>query len=270
MNLNILICTLDEGIKKANKILHPLRSDVKYIVSHQYRDEKHKVIPKELQREDIIVSQIPGVGLSRNRNNALRLADGDIALIADDDVRYLPEAFDLIREVFEKNTDVDVALFKIKTPEGEPEYKKYPEGEYCLNETRKHYISSIEIAFKIKAIKEANIVFDSKYGLGNNSFNRGEEEILLIDCFKAKLNVKYFPNYTVLHQPMSSAKSNTLFNKSTVSIQGAIDARKTGTVAVFKSGVLMLFFLPQLIRNKVNPFKYLYYRLIGVFYELFY
>jgi glycosyltransferase involved in cell wall biosynthesis len=267
MNLNILICTIDEGIKKVNKILHPLRSDVKYIVSHQYRDEKHKFVPKELQREDVIVSQIPGVGLSRNRNNALRLADGDIALIADDDVSYLPNAFEEIKKVFHVHPDLDVALFKIKTPEGEPEYKKYPEHSYSLTHRgKKHSISSIEMTFRINPIKQHKILFDERFGLGSDKIFSGEEAVFINDCIKKKLNVNYLPIFIVHHPYLSSTKTD-MPNVDYESFKwGARAARTEGWMSIFSTLHKFVRLTPSYFLRKRNPLRFLYYRMKGVLY----
>lgn len=91
LTLDLLICTLDDGILKVASIFQEERNDVRYIVSQQITDERFRQIPSTfLLRKDVLVSQIEGKGLSVNRNNALSLARGDVALIADDDVRYLP------------------------------------------------------------------------------------------------------------------------------------------------------------------------------------
>jgi hypothetical protein len=87
LSLNILISTIDSGINKISGVLLSYRQDVSYIVSHQYRDEKHLPIPTELLREDVFISQIPGQGLTKSRNNAIQLATSDICVISDDDVR---------------------------------------------------------------------------------------------------------------------------------------------------------------------------------------
>jgi len=100
MKINILIATIDHGLEKIKDILLEPQADVKYIVSHQYTDPERRSIPAELKREDVVVAQLPGRGISRNRNNALNLADGDVAVLADDDVRYTPENFEAIRQAF--------------------------------------------------------------------------------------------------------------------------------------------------------------------------
>lgn len=266
--LNILISTIDRGIEKLSLVLQPELPDVNYIISHQNRDEKHKSIPSALNRRDVIVSQIPGKGLSRNRNNALQLADGDIALIADDDVRYMPDSFKVIEDVFKNDPNLDVACFKIKTNDNEPEYKNYPNETYSLNKGKKHYISSIEIAFRVNRIKEEEIVFDERFGLGSDIFQSGEESVFINDCVERNLNVKFFPTYIVSHPYESSTKSSGLFDRHKIVVQGAVDARKTGWLSIARSFYLFIRLFHLLLIYRKNPFYYLIQRLRGVLFIL--
>ena len=126
MKLNILVCTTVKRIADVAGLLLPQRCDVSYIVSVQYDGEAlPSVCVPELKREDVAVHFLRGFGLCRNRNNALRLADGDIALIADDDLRYKTEYFDTVLRVFEENKGLDVALFKMTCDIGGKEHKPY-------------------------------------------------------------------------------------------------------------------------------------------------
>ena len=53
-----------------------------------------------------MVSQIPGKGLTKSRNNAIQNATGDIGVIADDDVKYTNEYFNAILEVYEHDNRI--------------------------------------------------------------------------------------------------------------------------------------------------------------------
>ena len=57
-----------------------------------------------------------GKGIAINRNHALKYFHGDIAIFADDDVRYTDEYINNIFSVF-KHSDVDIACFRAKTTE---------------------------------------------------------------------------------------------------------------------------------------------------------
>jgi glycosyltransferase involved in cell wall biosynthesis len=266
MKINILICTIDEGIGRVHRILQPVQKDVTYIISHQYLNEEFKVIPKELIREDIILSQIPGRGLSRNRNNAISLADGDIALIADDDVQYLPGTFEIIREAFENDNELAVACFKIKTPDGEPEYKKYPVTSYILGKYRHHAISSVEIAFKTSPVKKTGIRFDERFGLGSEKLTGGEETVFISDCIRAGLKVCYFPSYIVRHLYESTRTKYKRFDTKINQLNGAVYARVHGWWAFPYAFAKTMILAPVMILTGKNPLEYLRQKLIAIKY----
>lgn len=255
--INVLISTIDERINAIPAILFEKQPNVNYIISHQCTDPKYKIFPDSLNRDDVILSQISGFGLSRNRNNALSLVETGIALIADDDIYILPDSFEKIRTIFQENLDTDVACFKIQTFEGEPKYKRYPEENFSLNFERRHYISSIEITFRIKKIKNNNIFFDERFGAGAERIPAGEEEAFIQDCLAKNLRIDYYPFYTVQHPYQSSTKQWSVYHKTRIWITAALEARRS----VPKAIILALFRtarqIVHLIKNKVNPFYYL-------------
>lgn len=263
MIINILIATLDSGIERIKIILLEPRPDLKYIVSHQVTEEKFRPVPVSLKRADVVVGQIEGRGLARNRNNALAMADGDIALLADDDARYRPGYMETLLDAFEADRDLDLACFKIATPGGQPDYKEYAESAYLLNEKSHHYISSLEIAFRPDVIKQRGILFDERFGIGSELICYGEEAVFIHDCIKAGLKVKYIPEYVVEHAAASTLKTIDEYDPARNIFKGAYDARRYGWLAFPAAFFGMLRLRPELTRVKKSPLKYLRERLRG-------
>ncbi len=232
MKINILIATIDQGLERVADIVLTEQKDVSYIVSHQVTAEKYRAVPQALKRPDVIISQLPGRGIARNRNNALNLAGGDVALLADDDVRFEPENIAVIRETFHANNGFDVACFKIATPAGEEEYKDYAPEAFALNDTNGHYISSLEIAFRLEPVKKRGIKFDERFGLGSDLIQYGEEAVFIHDCIQAGLVVKYIPRYVVEHPFMSMTKAMAEYASAKNIFKGGYDARRYGWRAV--------------------------------------
>lgn len=222
MKLDVLICTLNEGICRVPEVLIAPREDVMYVVSMQYTDEcflQH--IPHSLrERKDVQLITLPGRGLCRNRNHALLAARADIALIADDDVRYCDEYFDRIIETFERNKEVDVAHFKIQSTDGGV-VKDYPEEHYRYPHVpRGMYVSSIEIALRIHTVRN-RVQFDERFGLGSPYFICGEEDIFIRDAAQAGLHIAYFPLVIVQH-PDDSTGSRTYTDERVMMAKGAV------------------------------------------------
>ena len=243
-------------------LLEP-RPDTRYIVSHQVTAEKFRSVPPELNREDVVVGQVEGRGLSRNRNNTLTMAGGDIAILADDDAAYRPEYFDTVLRAFETDQSLEVACFKIATPEGQPEYKEYHGSVYALNEEEHHYISSLEITFRLSSIISKGITFDERFGMGSGVADYGEEAVFIYDCIRAGLTVKYIPEYIVEHSVESTLRAATEYDPARNVFKGAYDARRYGLLAFPAAFYSTLRLWPELKRSQVRPLKYLGERLRG-------
>lgn len=265
--ISILISTIDDRINQVDSVLLKPRDHVEYIISHQYTDDSYKDIPGELKRSDVVISQIKGRGVARSRNNALRLAKGDIGLFSDDDVKYRESYIDTVEKTFLNNPDIDIALFKIKTNPGEPEYKKYPDHQIIL-ENVLFAPSSVEIGFKIDSLRKSGIYFDERFGAGRELIINNEETILIEDCLKEGLKVIFVPEYIVEHPYDSTIKSVPKYAKKRAWVTGAYDCRSNGKIALLKAFLGTVKILPDLLKHKANPFAYLYQRLSAVIYIL--
>lgn len=267
MNVDILISTYGSGINFVPYILLEERDDVKYIVSHQYGIESNLLIPNSLTRKDIIVSQISGKGLTKSRNNAINLSQSFIGIFSDDDVKYTNLYIDTIIRYHKKYKDFDIILFKIKTPSGEPEYKTY---ENKIKEYKKvPNVSSIEMTFKTNSIKQAGVKFDERFGAGNKFLIGSEERIFLHDCLKAGLKILYVPEYIVEHPFESTVKTISEYDNRRIRVTGGLDARINGPIAIPKSFIGTIKFLPDLIKHKKNPIIYFWERFRAAVYITF-
>lgn len=267
LTLDILICTIDGGIAGVGSILREERPDVRYIVSQQITDNRFRQIPSTLlSRKDVLVSQIEGKGLSVNRNNALSLARADIAVIADDDVRYHTGAYDLILQSYQEHPEADMICFKINIPDGKREYKPYPRDFYVFKKNKYHYISSIEISFRVLPVLSRNIRFDDRFGLGSGVFAGGEEEVFIHDCLCKGLKAFYSPIYIVEHAGLSSINRLASYDISRGETISATDAYKWPLLAIPKAIGRTLKYTPDMFANRTNPFFFLYRSLYAIFY----
>ena len=266
MKLNILISTLNDGIDNVKDVVLEPRNDVSYIISHQYTSESYKYIPQELVRGDITVSQIEGVGVAKSRNNAIRLATGDIGLFSDDDVRYQHSDIDTVKKTFKQHVEADVAIFKIRTPEGDPEYKIFPDE--IIEYQRAPSVGTVQMAFRVNKVKEENVFFDERFGAGQKLLVSEGERIFVHDCINAGLRVFYFDEYIVEHPYFSKAKGIPKYDKRKNWVVGGMDCRINGPIALVKAFLGTLKMLPDLLRHKTNPLTYFYQRLSAVIYVL--
>lgn len=267
-DLTVLISTFNDRIDQVKNVILDYRPDVDYIVSHQYSEGKYKYTPKELMRNDILISQIEGFGVTKSRNNAIKLAEGKIGVFADDDVAYKHTYFDTVINTFKKRPDVDIALFKIKTPDGFPEYKNYPLNSLKA-EKLPFSVGTIEIAFNVKSLKDSGIFFDERFGAGQPLLIGSDENIFILDCLKQGMQVNYFSDYIVEHPFESTVKKIARYDKRIVSVTGAFDARVNGWVSIPKALFGSIKYFPDLVRHNKNPLFYFTERLRASLYILF-
>lgn len=196
MTLEILICTIDNGIQQAASMLLPATEGVKYLVSWQQTGIVAPIVPAELRRPDVRVFSIEGKGLSRNRNNALRHAKGDICLIADDDLVLHPEGIRAIISTFEQNPELDFATFRY---DSKGDQKQYPALSFDLRVfPRGYFVSSIEIAFRRISV-QGKLWFDEHFGLGAPVLGACEESVWVHDALSMGMQARFFPITIVTH-----------------------------------------------------------------------
>ncbi|MCH5235400.1 MAG: glycosyltransferase family 2 protein [Muribaculaceae bacterium] len=182
LTLDVAISTYKpEGIERVAKMLSalPSRKGVNYIVSWQQHEDA--LIPESLiLRGDVEVHRLDLKGLSNNRNNGIDHCNGDIVLIADDDLEYTADFAEKIVKTFEENPQVDLATFKIISLN----HKKYPSQNRDLELPfpKNYYISSVEIAFRRERLK--GLKFYPELGLGSPKMYCGEEEFFVASAIK--------------------------------------------------------------------------------------
>lgn len=204
MNLDVAIVTWGkEGLERIAKMNLPAVEGVSYVISWQQHEEA--LIPAVLSgRGDIRIERLNEKGISNNRNNSIKHATGDIILLGDDDLIYRDGAFREIIEEFEKDPELDVALFKVDFLN----QKKYPQEKYKIGLPfpKDYYVSSVEIAIRRDRIKDLR--FYPLLGLGSPEMHCGEEELFIISCIKRGLNCKFIP-VTICRHPSPTTGNQT-------------------------------------------------------------
>lgn len=220
--IDILICTIDAGIRQVADLLLPPLEGVRYVVSMQYTDDRFlQDVPDVLRRRpDVSLTFLPGRGLSRNRNHVLDQSSADIVIITDDDVRFTPDGLDCVRRAYAEHPEVDIALFEISTPDGRP-MKRYPQATVGYQEALRqgYYPSSCEITMR-RAVVQSGLRFNECFGLGSAYFGSGEEDVLLKDACDRKLAVRFFP-FVLLRTHAVTTGSRLLSDVSVQRAKGA-------------------------------------------------
>lgn len=208
MTLEILICTFNDRINCVGDVLMPPMHNISYLVSWQQADGYVATdVPQVLKRDDVKVVTVQGTGLSNNRNNALSHASGDICLIADDDLKYIPGHVTHIFDIFESHPTIDIATFKFESsnyPKG------YPSYSFDLQQpVNGYYITSFEIAFR-RASVQGKVRFNPLFGPNAPVLSSGEESLFIYDALNMGLTGFFFP-YAIVHHdhPTTATRLST-------------------------------------------------------------
>lgn len=201
IKLQVLVSTYGrEGILRLAKSVRPQVEGVVYIVNWQLPDEDCE-IPAELIRPDFMIEKSHSRGLSRNRNELMRIARGPYCLFSDDDVDYTEEGLRYVIDTFESHPKLDFATFEFEGADN----KKYPAEEFDMKHPPKnYYVSSIEIAYRQSSLYYGDIRFNEKFGIGAR-FVAGEEELLVHDLVSYGYRGRFFPKVIASHKDESTS-----------------------------------------------------------------
>jgi len=260
MKLDVLICTIDEGILHIPQVILPPQEDIHWVVSMQYTDHRYTdLIPKELTaRQDVTLTLLEGKGLSRNRNNAIGKAKGDILLMADDDCRYTAEALRSIIRTYELMPNADLICFAAQTLDGQP-MKQYPASNMSYPKAARqgYYLSSIEMSFR----RGLGLRFDERFGLGSKLLCAGEEDVFMKDAQDSGYTAIFIPRFIVQSRAVTTG-SQFIGNPCLQRSKGATFRYVFGTGgAIWRTLKEAAWWL---IHQQANPLPILYNMLRGI------
>ena len=160
-----------------------IRSDV--VFANQADHAGFEELQFDGHRARMITSPTRGVG--KNRNTSLLYAEGDICLLADDDVTYVDDAESRILKEFEEHPDADIIIFHFESSDPsrpQPNYRK-PRWVHFWNRMP---WPTFRIAFRLSAVKKGNIWFTTLFG-GGCIFPSGEDSMWLNTARKKGLRI---------------------------------------------------------------------------------
>lgn len=213
-SLQILISTIniktDEQVQQLVKKMN-IKSD--YLVVNQVKQKDEVVI---CNKKVFILEKY---GLSCSRNVAIKQANTEIIMLADDDVSYVENYNEIIKEAYRKNPKVDIICFWVESNNKERKVKRMPSGKIGYLKVMR--ICSFQISMKRDNIKD--IHFDECFGSGTK-YNRGEENIFLCDCLRRGLKIK-FVNQKIANVEQKESTWYQGFSKEYFETQGKIFKR---------------------------------------------
>lgn len=203
LKLEILISTMDRVSLDFLEDMFPNNNYLNYNILIVNQTSKARLLCSEY--DNIRVFNVFEKGLTKSRNFAIKNTNGDICLLADDDVIYESDFKEIVINAFKLYDEADVVTFQMKDLDGNY-FKDYSEKLTHDSETIKT-VNSVVIAFKPKSIKSNDIAFNLNFGLGS-TFETADEYIFLRDALKANLKLKYMPKVILNHSFYSSGRDS--------------------------------------------------------------
>ncbi|MFZ3583985.1 glycosyltransferase [Loktanella sp. DJP18] len=177
------------------------RQEISYLILVQKPDEvEHR--GRFSNRSDVRVVDLDSIGLSRSRNAALEHSQTDLIMVADDDLKLDCDGILQACDFLSCNDDVAAITGMLKVESGGLRIQ-YASSSYELNRTNCGRVMSAEIILRRGPLKQSNIVFDDRFGLGTECPS-GEEYILLCDILKAGLKAAFIPIVLAVHPDEST------------------------------------------------------------------
>jgi len=173
------------------------RSDMSFLENMNVKSDALAVNQCDLERTEENVKADGSVhkmisvrarGLSKSRNLAISNSKADICAIADDDLFYVDDYPEIIKNAHMKYPDSDIIAFSVPSENTERPTSELKSGRVGFISSMK--LSSFQLTFKRKSITDKNIKFNELFGAGAR-FTCGEENIWLSDCLKKGLKIRF-------------------------------------------------------------------------------
>jgi len=251
MTIDILIATLNDGIENISDIILEPQDGLTYKISHQITNKQDytQIYKQYDNRLDIKIVFEHTKGLSKNRNHLLNISDAHIGVIMDDDVKLVSNIYEIISSAFIAHPQADIITFQ--TSDIHNKRKKYLSIPYKHTRKTIASVSSIEIAFVVDKIKQHQLYFDERFGLGA-IYPMGEEFIWLNDAYNQKLYIEYEPKIISYHDTESSGMS---LQRNVLEARGAVYFRIFGWRSVLVYIYSMLKHYPR-YKHIYKPWDY--------------
>lgn len=185
MKVQVLVASMNQ---KDHSLVKKMNLQTEAIIANQCDHFSTEEFEIDGHKIKYINTAERGVGL--NRNNALMRADGDICLIADDDMYFYDGYEKTIIEAFEKYPKADFLVLNIDEA-GETYRRKNTKAKKVGLSNYLNY-GAARFAFKREAIFKHGIFFNLSFG-GGTDHSCGEDSLFLRQCLLKKLRIYSVP-----------------------------------------------------------------------------
>lgn len=130
-----------------------------------------------------------GVGL--NRNNTLIRATADICIFADDDMVYVDDYVEIIKNSFATYPQADALIFNINTVGGDQKRRKNSKAKRIRTFNSLNY-GAARMAVRRSSIQKSRICFSQLFG-GGTIYSSGEDSLIIRDMLRNGFEIYAIP-----------------------------------------------------------------------------
>lgn len=184
MNIQTLVVTTNQEDHSLPARMN-LQTDA--IIGNQCGREKVEEFEYGGHRMQLISTRQRGVGM--NRNQVLLRADGDICVLADDDMTFLPGYGATVLAWFKKLPKADILIFNLEGGKKRPRTGKV----HRIHSWNYGRYGAARLAFRTGQVRFSGVMFHTLFG-GGAEYSCGEDTLFLRDCLRKGLKIYAVPD----------------------------------------------------------------------------
>ena len=255
MLISLIIGTLNRA-EYLSKCLDSIRrqtySHYEVVIIDQSTNDETKELVEKIDSIRIVYKKVEFKGLAKARNEAIKLASGDLFCLIDDDAYYHKDYLLNLVKIYNKHNNIIVSgvLWNAITQTPFVNYSGLKEGESLSFWKLTRYCPSPAISFPRSLIDEVGL-FDENFGVGAK-YGAAEETDLLIRAKKTGYSVIHSKKIKAQH-PHKWVKDNGTIDKEKIYSYsygiGAMYKKNTGGRLL---SVIGLVYLERLFRDVIK------------------
>lgn len=254
-DLTVCVSTMNGGLVKNHALTNQLLAlGIPVVVVNQItrQDPRNQELKARLSLPHINIYETTTCGLSRSRNDALRLATTSWALLCDDDVWFSQNGIHQLAHELPKydNSEVGAVTTQLLR-DNDLDWRNYSVLPETVNGTsiwaklQIQHINSMELVLHAKNMKKHGVSFRQHWGLGTTPAPGGEEVLLLNDLLENELTLQRINVGVRIHPDESSGSG---INTTNAFVQGSTNSVIFPRLVYWGLGVWLTF--KHLIRRR--------------------
>lgn len=228
--ITVAIATTSKRLPALRQIEFEEKASVRYLITIQKNTEQMlgNHLPDLESRNDVEVIWCNELGVSKNRNSAIKACTTEFLIFADDDTKLHTWNYDILLQIGHENPETALFVGKIVDANGYPR-KRYPKHLSTANHFNSGRIGTPEMMVRPGMLQNKGVEFDEDFGLGTE-VALGEEFIFVSDALKAGLTGKFVDVVTCTH---GTASSGEKFGDNELKARKQVFERIFGKFSIF-------------------------------------